>query len=154
MGFTCFWQPRRTRNGFLSNNDPFATHCKPVSPDALGVVQYDKHIYDIFFSGKNLDCVTIHGNDEDDDEDGNDEKKLWKASDPKKLFESVGYDYSRMWNEEFEFLKQDGWGWANKYFQDEEQIDKYFNSDIMKEVKAGNCDTEVRVYEISRNFFI
>ena len=70
------------------------------------------------------------------------------------LFETVGYDYSRMWNDEIESLKQDGWGWANKYFEDDEEIDAYFNSDIMNEVKAGNCDNEVGVHEISRNFFL
>ena len=144
MGFTYFGH----RNGLLFKNDPIATHFKPISADALGVVQYDKHIYDIFFSGKNLDCVTIHGNDFDDDK-----ANLWKHSDPKKLFESVGYDYSRMWNDEIELLKQDGWGWANKYFEDDEEIDAYFNSDIMNEVKAGNCDNEVGVHETSRNFF-
>ena len=92
------------------------------------MIQYDQYIYDIFFQDKNLDCVQIHG-----------------TENPKEIFETVGYDYNRMWNDDFESLKEDGWGWANKYFQDEETITDYFNlpTEFFDDIKKGHCDNKV-----------
>ena len=92
------------------------------------MVQYDQYIYDLFFSDKNLDCVQIHGTEE-----------------PKEIFETVGYNYTRMWNDDFESLKEDGWGWASKYFQSEKEITDYwsFETDFFDDIKNGYCDTKV-----------
>ena len=92
------------------------------------MIQYDQFIYDIFFQDKNLDCVEIHG-----------------TENPKEIFETVGYDYNRMWNDDFKSLKEDGWGWANKYFQDEETITDYFNlqTEFFDDIKKGHCDNKV-----------
>ena len=93
------------------------------------MVQYDQYIYDLFFSDKNLDCVQIHG-----------------TENPKELFETVGYDYSRMWTDDFESLDLDGWGWATKYFQDQQEITEYFNfeTDFFNDIKKDYCDNKVR----------
>lgn len=98
----------------------------------MNVVQYDQYIYDQFFSDKNLDCVQIHGDE-----------------DPKNLFKSVGYDYSRMWNDDFEELKMDGWGWANKYFQKESEIVDYYDTSIFEEIRNDNCIDKVGFYKLA-----